>query len=371
MRILLGLFVFLCGLFSAFGDPTVCAVCNEPIQEKFVWQKSHLSLDKRAVCLACSKLETLCFICGFPAKRYTTLADGRLICEQDASVGLTSAQDAEQVFRETKRDVMRILAGSGVLPDRNIKLVLVNKQQMDHAANPLGKGHAKQAMTMGLTASRLVRNDDWEHSIYVIDHLPASRFAAVCAHEYSHAWIAENVRKGRKLDADSVEGFCEWVSYKVMAERNEALEKKIILENQYTRGQIDAFIKADENFRSYEVIKWIKEGMDNQIDSKDPSRVLALEREAAGPPLWTSISAPSPVPSTLMLRGVSGSANRRFALINDRTLQKNETAKVRVGETNVVLQCLAIGTNWVTIRVLGAETNLQLFLSPARGRGRD
>src|SRR2546423_1227863 len=288
MHILLGLLVLLFALISAQADSTRCAVCNEPIQEKFLWQISHLSLDKRAVCLPCSKLETRCFICGFPVKNYTTLEDGRFLCEQDLSAGLTSLQDAEQLFRETTRDVMRVLAGSGVLHDRNIKLVLVDKRQMDHAANPLGKGHAKESMTMGLTGSRLVRNDDWEHTICVLDHLPPSRFAAVCAHEYSHAWIAENIRKGRKLDPNSVEGFCEWVSYKVMSQRGETLEKKIILENQYTRGQIDAFIKADENFRSYEVIKWIKDGLDNQIDTNDPSRVLALQHEAAGPPLWST-----------------------------------------------------------------------------------
>ena len=368
MHISLGLLLLLWGLVSAQAEPLNCSVCNQPITEKFLWQVSHLSLDKRPVCVPCSKLETACFICGFPVKTYTALEDGRLLCEQDLSSGLTSLQDAEGIFRETKRDVMRILAGSGVLPDRNVKLVLVDKRQIDHAANPLGKGHAKESMTMALTGSRLLKNDDWEHTIYVLDHLPPSRFAAVCAHEYSHAWIAENVRKGRKLDPDSVEGFCEWVSFKVMSQRNETLEKKIILENEYTRGQIDAFIKADENFRSYEVIKWIKEGLDNQIDSKDPSRVLALEHESAGPPLWTSISAPPPVPSTLMLRGISGSPNRRFALINDRTLQKNETAKVRVGDTNVILRCLQIGTNSVLVHVLGPETNLQLFLGHSRER---
>jgi len=38
-----------------------------------------------------------------------------------------------------------------------------------------------------------------------------------------------------------------------------------------------------------------------------------------------------------MLRGIPA-VRCRFALINDRTLLKNETAKVRVGDTNVVLQ---------------------------------
>src|SRR5947209_6921317 len=98
MRILLAVTALFCGMALTQADPILCAVCNEPIHDKFVWHVSHLSLDKRAVCLPCSKLETICFICGFPAKKYTTLEDGRFICEQDASAGLTSLQDAEQLF---------------------------------------------------------------------------------------------------------------------------------------------------------------------------------------------------------------------------------------------------------------------------------
>ncbi|SRR5258706_270650 len=363
-----GIFICFAVLLAqlAQADPLRCAVCNEVIHEKLVWRETHNSLEKKAMCVPCSRLETICSVCGFPVKeKYTALGDGRLICAEDLRIGVVSQSDAEQIFREVKRDVMRVLAGSGVLPDRNIKLGLVDRRYMGRTYNPSGRGHAKFSNVLGLTMSQLAKNDDWEHSIFVLDHLPPSRFAAVCAHEYGHAWINENVRKGRKLDSDSVEGFCEWVSYKVMTERNEAVERKIILENQYTRGQIDAFIKADENYHSYDVIKWIKEGTENQIDPNNPAGVLSLQHEPAGGPLWIA-SAPSPVPSTLMLRGVSGTASRRFALINDRTLGRNETGKVRVGDTNVVVQCLAIETNSVTIRILGALTNTQLFLTPAR-----
>jgi hypothetical protein len=197
--------------------------------------------------------------------------------------------------------------------------------------------------------------------------LPPSRFAAVCAHEYAHAWIHENVRKGRNLEGNSVEGFCEWVSYKVMSRRNEEIEKKMILANKYTRGQIDAFIKADESFRSYDVIKWIKEGADDKIDFANPSRVLTLEREAAQPagPLWVT-TTPPPAPSTLLLRGISGNANRRFALINDCTLQKNEMGKVRVGDSNVIVRCLSISTNSVVIQVRGADQPTVLYLNAGR-----
>jgi hypothetical protein len=99
---------------------------------------------------------------------------------------------------------------------------------------------------MGLTHSKEITKGEFEHTIYVMDGLPPARFLAVAAHEWAHTWIHENVSRERKLDSTSTEGFCEWVAYKLMNERNESLEKKMILANTYTRGQIDAFLKAEE-----------------------------------------------------------------------------------------------------------------------------
>jgi len=178
---------------------------------------------------------------------------------------------------------MHILAGAGVLPDGNIKLALADRAQMDQARK-VDPGHSRSSVVMGLTDTRPVGADAFEHSIFVLDHLPPARFAAVCAHEYGHAWMQENVRRFRKLSPNSVEGFCEWLAYKVMTERGEEVEKNMILANRYTRGQIDAFIKAEENLRSWDIIKWIKEGSDNRIDSNDPSRVLALGRPRPAAP---------------------------------------------------------------------------------------
>ena len=190
MHIFWVLLLLFLSVVASPADLVRCAACGEQITEKLVWAESYMSLDKRPLCPPCSQLTTTCFICGLPTKKYTTLNDGRLLCEQDAAVGVTSLQDAEQLFREAKRDSMRILAGSGVLPDRNVKLTLLNKRQIDSLSAPPGPGHAKQTVTMGLTGSRLINNDEWEHTIYVLDHLPPARFAAVCAQEYSHAWIA-------------------------------------------------------------------------------------------------------------------------------------------------------------------------------------
>src|SRR5258706_3047481 len=152
-----------------------------------------------------------------------------------------------------------------------------------------------------------------------------------------------------------------------MTERNEAREKKMILANTYTRGQVDAFIKADEELRSYDIVKWMKEGTDKRIDASNTARVRALEShptDATALP-WQA-ATPTRVPETLVLKGISGSARRRFALINDCTLQQSETGKVRVGATNVVLQCVQIGRDSVVVRIRGEEKTTELYLSDNR-----
>lgn len=354
-----------CAISSSQAEPPLgCTVCNDVLSGQFVWLDGPGVGPKKAVCMACSELKTVCFVCRLPVKNgFETLKDGRIICSHDNAAAITSQRQADESFHETKRDLMRILAGSGALPERNIKLALADRIEIDRLYRPEARGHAKTSSIMGLTSSGLVKNDEWEHTIYVLDHLPPARFAAVCAHEYAHAWIHENVRKGRSLDADSVEGFCEWISYKMMKERNEAIEIEMILANQYTRGQVDALIKADQHVRSYDLIKWIKDGADSKVDSENTSRVLKLDKQDAASPLWITTAPPPPAPATLTLRGISGNAARRFALINDCTLQKNEIGKVRVGASNVVVQCLAITTNSVIVRVRGSNQNTELFLT--------
>ena len=71
-------------------------------------------------------------------------------------------------------------------------------------------------------------------------------------------------------------------------------------------------------------------------------------------PLPTT-TALTPVPDTLTLIGVSGSGSRRLALINDRAFAANESGKVRVGKTNVVVRCLEVRENSAVIVVEGSQ----------------
>jgi hypothetical protein len=94
----------------------------------------------------------------------------------------------------------------------------------------------------------------------LLSGLSRSRLLAVEAHEYAHAWLRENVVKDRRIDPDTVEGFCELVAYKLMSLRGEESEKKAIQANLYSRGQIEILLQAEADYDFYRLTKWMKNG---------------------------------------------------------------------------------------------------------------
>lgn len=204
------------------------------------------------------------------------------------------------------------------------------------------------------------------HEIYLLTGLPQTHFAAVAAHEYTHAWVDENVT--RPVSAKTVEGFCELVAYKLMTERREENQKRVILANVYTEGQIESFRQAEDNYQFHRVVDWMKRGQDQAMADEDPTRVLALK--TSPPPSFSYLpEAKTHVPDTLELRGISGTPQRRFALVNDLTLVKSESGKVRVGSTNLAVRCMDIRERSVVLKMLdtGEEVELALRQRPNPG----
>src|SRR5215213_9547072 len=103
-----------------------------------------------------------------------------------------------------------------------------------------------------------------------------NKFLGVCAHEYGHAWLNENVASGRELDSDTVEGFCELLAYKYISDKGDKVEKKLLLENDYTRGQIDVLVKGEAAYNFYYVTRWVLKGEDSRVEASKLERLLAL-----------------------------------------------------------------------------------------------
>ena len=330
-----------------------CCVCGARIVRTVYIHTNPYLKGKQAVCASCEQIKEACAICHLPVKhKFKDLKDGRFLCESDAKTAVLTIEAAEALFDGVKRDIITMLSRHGKLPDRNIKLFLVDRPNMEAIRRVQRFPHPIHS-TVGLTRTRTKSEDELSHEIYIMDGLRPSHFTAVAAHEYTHAWMQENVPSGRALDSDTVEGFCELVAYRLMEQRKEEVEMSLILSNDYTRGQVHVLLEIEPT-RLYETIQWIRFGADQRLEATNTSRVLVLERRpSVAPPAW---SIPSLFvtrgPDTLKVRNISGSGERRLALINDRTFAPNEQGKVRLGDSNIVIRCLEISETSVVIHLI-------------------
>lgn len=342
--------------------PSPCAVCRQPLPAQHYVMGNPALGEEHRVCEPCARLKTRCFVCGLPVKiDYLKLDDGRLICNHHAKSAVLSQDGAARIFEEVKRDLVGMFSGLGVSPDKSITVFMVNQKQLENLHKSERSSHEK-TVTMGFTRTRMKPNSNFEHSIYLLSGLGPSRLKAVCAHEYAHAWLNENMPKDRVMEAEMEEGFCELVAYKLMSLKNDEPEKNAIQSNTYTKGRIDILIRAEQEYQFYRVIDWMKSGMDETIEQTNLARLLVLKERPAASLVWQA-PTPTPVPDSLILKGISGTPQRRFALINDRTLEKNERARIRVGSSNVTVRCLDISHNSVLIKLDGSEQKKELFLS--------
>ena len=361
-RILL-LFLTLAFSLVAADAPLRCAACQRLLAGTYFWATSPALKEKQPVCEACKNLKTQCAICQLPIPdpRHA-LDDKRLLCDRDFAAGIFDEKEALRVFEEAKRDVHRMLRSYGTLPDNNITVSLVNGKTLTQLYQSLPSLH--ESSLLGLTRTEVATpGRQFRHNIYLINGLGRSRLAAVSAHEFTHAWMHENIPETRKLEKDTIEGFCELVAFKLMNERRDEVEKKVILAIAYTRGQVNAFVQAENELQFNRIIQWLKTGVDEQLNEANPRQALAVNTEPP-PVVWPPPNAVSTtVPETLLLKGISGTASRRFALINDATLAKNEEARVRVGSSNVVLRCLEIRPRSVLVQLRGGERPFELVLT--------
>ena len=363
LLLLLGLL----GLVIAAGaqSPRRCTACGTAASAGWFTFNSPTLGDKQPVCESCTKLADQCAICRMPVRpNARKLDDGRFFCERDHRSGVFDLNEARRIFEEARREAAGILFSYGTPPDRNITVSLVSGTELKKALETLPSVHGSEG-TLGLTHSQWNARKQFTHRISLINGLPANHLAAVCAHEYTHAWLAENLPADRKLEKDTAEGFCELIAYKVMTRRRDEQQKKLILDNAYTRGQVNAFVEAEEQHHFHRIVKWVQTGVDDALFQTNRAQVLTLrpdEEPAAF--VWPPPEAVrTKVPDTLTLKGISGSPSRRFALINDATLTKNEEAKVRVGSTNVLVRCLDIRAASVVIQIKGATQPTELFLA--------
>jgi hypothetical protein len=358
--------VWVAGWVAGAETPKHCEICQGPFRESIYVAEDPIRQVKKHLCLACSKSKVTCSACGLAANPRTLrkLDDGRILCEWDVKGAVLSEREARELFHEVKREVQRMLAHWSPLPDTNVTAHLVNRD--DFIKEFYRKASVEDPeKLLGLTRSTS-DGTNYEHRIYLLSGVLRPQFMATCAHEYTHTWLNEHSTKTRTLHKDTVEGFCELMSWKYVAAKQDTNEMNRIRESDYTRGQIDALLAAERRYQFHRVIDWIHRGEDSWLDQDKLVRLLALkaarEPDVEVEPLWQRAAVPTAVPDKLVLRSVSGAGARRLAFINNQTLARGEQARVRVGQTNVLVQCVDIRERSVMLRVNGQPELVELFL---------
>jgi hypothetical protein len=359
-------------VFGVRAEDVKCAVCGQPIQDHFFTVFDRVEGTKKKICESCDQIKEHCFICDMPVKDgFKTLVDGRYICARDVKNVIESEAEAKEICHGVRDGLDRLLSRFMDFPDDNVQLSIVDKFRLENLFHARGYESACVSY-FGATTSNPLPNGKYRHTIDILSYIDKPRLMAVCAHEYTHTWVAENVKLARRrvLDKNTHEAFCELVAYKYMESLNEDGQMESIRRNHYTVGQIEVLLAADAKYGFNTVVDWIKDGEDNTITMENLDRIRYVKDEVPKPrpdaiPAYAYVApvAPKVVPNTLMLKGISGTGQRRFALINDATLETMERARVRVGQTNVIVRCLEIRTNSVIIEIAGAREKKELFIS--------
>jgi hypothetical protein len=360
-----------CLPLAARGD--LCAICSRPISGGTIYLVTDkITGEKKESCADCVKLPS-CYICGLPVKDGTQLPDGRFLCARDGKTAVVKSGDAERICARIKDDLDRLFSRFTVFP-ANVDVSVIDRIDVDSMFRSGGNDFESPNL-LGCIRPETA-SPETRYKMSLMTGLPLAELKATCAHEYSHAWVGENVPKERRarLGRDAEEGFCELVAYLLMDSQREEAQKKFILQNHYTRGQVDLFIEAEKHYGFDQVLDWMKYGEAGQLvaghvdqlrDVKMPvARSVATHSVAANPVVnhGTNKPVPAMIPASLKLDGVLW-GTRPVAIINGQSFLANDQNTVKIGGTNVIIRCLGIQKTSVRIQNVssGKEQELRLL----------
>jgi hypothetical protein len=155
-----------------------------------------------------------------------------------------------------------------------------------------------------------------------------------------------------------------------MKETGKSTELKSILSNAYTRGQLPLFLKAEEKLGTYDLVKWIKHGQQRSLKIEDFD-LLGEAREPAEnrnelPRYLVETLAPTPAPDRLILKAIIGTGSKKVALLNNQALGLNDERKIRLGETNVLVRCVSIGMDSISVRLDSSPTPVEIKMEKSK-----
>ncbi len=203
-----------------------CSICSKVINDEyfndFYGNAYHAFHEKEyPKCDNCRRL-----ICSAITEGGKVISDGRNLC----NICLRNAVKSEKEINNLFKKVLSQLNKDGFkIIIKDIKVISADRKLLKKVAgnnyleNIKGFCVSDKKTIIGLT-----KNKSWtNHSIYILNNVPAVFIESTIAHELMHIWITQNT-KGEQ-DEDFIEGSCNYLSYHYL--RNNNLEDaKVIKE---------------------------------------------------------------------------------------------------------------------------------------------
>lgn len=369
-RFFIIVFFVVCCVFGklpkAFAD-NICDICGKEIHGTIYLVTDKVTGEQKLVCSDCIKLPR-CYICGLPVKDGVELPDGRWLCKRDAKTVILDTDEIQRVCARTEGDLDKLFSRFTSFPE-NVDVSVIDN--VDVQSMFYTQGNSFEAPNLLGCIRPEMTNGATRYEMNLMTGLPLVELKATCAHEYSHAWVGENVSKERhaRIARDAEEGFCELVAYLLMDSQNEEGQKKFILQNRYTRGQVELFIEAEKNYGFDEILDWMKYGVTSKLEAGhlDEIRDVQMPVSKNFPIAIKSVVEnvpikPAPAPATIQLQGIF-LGNPPLAIINGRSFSPNDSYKIKIGDKSVTVRCLAIQTNSVRIQNMDSGNEQELRLS--------
>ena len=366
---LLALVIVFSPLTTRAGD--FCAVCGQPIYGTIYTMTDELTGKTEEVCSNCVFNLPRCYLCGLPIKPgdEIKLPDGRFLCARDGATAVLDARKAQQVSAEVKDDLDHVFSRFTSFPD-NVDVAVIDRIDVDSMFD--ASGHDFESPDLLGCIEPVTEDGVKRYHMKLMIGLPLSELKETCAHEYSHAWVGENVSKERhrRIDRDAEEGFCEMMGYLLMDAQGEEAEKQRVLKNLYTRGQVELFIAAEQQYGFDDVLDWMRYGVTSRLEEghldeiRDVKMTPATPAPVSAPEVPVAVvrpPAPAAGPAVLKLEGILW-GNPPSAIINGRSFFPNDVNQVKLGGTNVAIRCEDIQPNRVRVQNLASGQAVDLAL---------
>lgn len=196
-----------------------CAGCSKLILSTFY----RYEFTELVFCPECQARTGKCYSCGLPVgKEGLDLVDGRKICARCQDTAVVRLEELDRIWKWVQSHLSR----SGFKVNNPVALQEVDRSRLRQLVqSPTG------ARELG--AFELKNNT---YTVYILYALPEALVYETLAHEYGHAWQAENCPKN--LDLDLCEGFAEWVASLVLKAKglDAVLERLEQRPDEYGRG---------------------------------------------------------------------------------------------------------------------------------------